>query len=57
MKDRYKINNKLMAFGTAIDFGNMSFNHTVQIQTCYLLFGFVMGTRMQKLETQVFVAI
>ena len=42
MKDRYKTYNK-MVFSAAIGFGNMSFNHPVQIQTCYLLTGFVMG--------------
>lgn len=46
-----------MVFGAAIGFGNMSFNHPVQIQTCYLLIVFVMGAGMQKLETGVFVVI
>jgi len=30
-KDRYKTDEELTTFG-AIDFGNMSFNHAVQIQ-------------------------
>ena len=56
-KDRYnKTDDKLTAFG-AIDFGNSTFNHAIQIRDTLFINFFVTGTGMETLETQAFVAI